>query len=187
MTTSQIKIYTNWCFKQMEGEQQILGNSGNFDMSNSTLFKVMLLKSSYTPDLNHILVSDIDTHEVAAGSSYSLGGLGANNETLGLSIDASGRYDANFVFGGGSTPPSSGPLTIQQDPTGFTDARYWVLYKKTVEIPNSANDRLIAYGDWLTDQSIQNRDLEIVLRSELYEWNDYRAFMRMPEHTLHDD
>lgn len=45
---------------------------GDIDLANDTI-KVMLLTSSYTPDLDHDFVDDVSANEVS-GTGYTAGG-----------------------------------------------------------------------------------------------------------------
>ena len=119
--------------------------NGNIDLVNDTI-KLMLLTSSYTPDIDaDEFKDDIDTNEVV-GTGYTAGGqaLAGKSVTQDNPNDR-GYLDANDVNWAAST----------------ITARYMVLYKDTGVAGTSS---LIAVWDFVTDKITSGGDF-------LVQWN----------------
>lgn len=62
--------------------------NGVINLTSHT-FKVALLKSTYTPNLDHAVWADVAAHEVANGNGYTAGGLTVTQtwtQTAGVSV-----------------------------------------------------------------------------------------------------
>lgn len=107
--------------------------NGSIDLDTDTI-KVMLCTSSYTPN--------IDTHEDRADVTNEITGTGytAGGETLANTSVSVDTTDDEGVFDADDVTWSTATIT----------ARYAVVYKSTGV---SANDLLIAYIDFGSDQS----------------------------------
>jgi hypothetical protein len=129
-------LYDNFKLKQ---------NNGNAIDLDTDSIKCMLVKSTYTPAAaTHDFIDDVNAEEVAAGASYSAGGPALAGKTMTLAGGVA-TFDANDV-------------TIAQNASGFTDARYAVLYQDSGVAGTS---KLIAYADLGGNKSIQGGDLTL--------------------------
>lgn len=82
----------------------------------SDTIKLMLLTSSYTPDIDaNVFISDISANEVAASGSYSAGGVTLTKSSSTDDTDDEGVFDATDVS-----------IT-----TATITARYAAIYKDT--------------------------------------------------------
>lgn len=112
--------------------KQYIGD-GTFDMdAGDAFFAVILVTSSYTPDLSHDTYSDVSGDEVANGNGYSTGGVTPSNtswtETGGV---------ATFDSDDPTWTANGGPIT----------ARYAVLVHVAAGSgAPQAGDKLIAYS-----------------------------------------
>ena len=110
-------------------------------------FKIALVTSSYTPDrATHDYWDDVSTNEVS-GTGYTAGG----NETANPAVTVSSntvKFDADD------------PATWSQDASGFSNARYAILYKST---GTASTSNLLAYHDFSTDQGNTTGDFSITL------------------------
>lgn len=106
---------------------------GTIDLDNDT-FKVGLVSSSYTPALTHTLWTDASANEVT-GTNYTAGGY---------------SLTATWVRSAGVTTFDSDNPTWAQHASGFSNARYAILYDDTLTSPL---DGLIGYVDLTTDRS----------------------------------
>ena len=115
---------------------------GTIDLDSDTI-KVSLHASSYTPSVAHDFFSDL-TNEVT-GSNYTAGGatLGSTAVTTVTTNDA--MYDA-------------ADTTWSAHATGFSTARYAVIYKST---GTDSTSPLLGYIDFTSDQDNVNNDLTI--------------------------
>lgn len=125
-------------------------NRGNgvatVDFDSDTL-RVMIVNSTYNPGSSagtDDYISDIDTNEVSAGSTYSAKGPALASKT--------------YTESGGTVTFDATDIVIAVDGTGFTDGRYPIIYKDTGVNTTSP---VIAWGDMITDQSIQTGSLTI--------------------------
>lgn len=116
------------------------------DFSSHT-FKVGLITSAVAPTAADATPrwGDYSGNEVADGASYDVGGPALANLAW-TEVDGVATLDADDV-------------EIDQDDTGFTDARYLIIYDDS-----DGSDRAVAFGDLGEDKSIQSAP--IVLR-----WN----------------
>lgn len=106
------------------------------DLTNGT-FKVLLVTSSYTPNVDHDFVSDVVANE-ATGTGYSRKTIASASITIDDTNDRVDVTAANLSW------------------TGLTSAfRYAILYK---EITNDAASPVIAYFD-LGAQSVTATDV----------------------------
>ena len=109
--------------------------SANINLSSDTI-KVMLLTSSYSPNIDtHAKRSDVTSFEVS-GTGYTAGGATLGSKTL--TVDTT---NDRAVFDAADTTWASSTIT----------ARYAVLYKSRGGA--SSADELIAYTDFVTDKS----------------------------------
>lgn len=122
-------------FKQSLFNQQ---NSVDWDDNSTTTIKFALLTSAWTPNIDaDQFWSDISANEVS-GTNYTAGGVAISNRIV--------------------TSPSSGAVSIDgddppefaQSATGFSNARYAVLYKDT---GTSTTSPLICYYDLGSDRN----------------------------------
>jgi len=115
---------------------------GTIDLDTDTI-KVSLHASTYTPAATHDFFSDL-TNEVT-GSNYTAGGV-----TLGsTAITTVTTNDAMF---------DAADATWSAHATGFSTARYAVIYKST---GTASTAPLVGYIDFTTDQDNVNNDLTI--------------------------
>jgi len=116
---------------------------GTIDLDGDTI-KVALHSNSYTPSVVHDFYNDI-TNEIASGGGYTTGGeaLGSKAVTTVTTNDA--KLDASDV-------------TWSANASGFSTARYAVIYKST---GTSSTSPLIGYINFISDQDNVNNDLTI--------------------------
>lgn len=108
--------------------------------------KCMLVTSSYTPTIaTDQYASTPQANEVSAGTAYSAGGQTITGQACTLTPDTVTFSCGNIVFS-------------QDASTGFTNARYAVLYKSTGTMSTSP---LIAYADLGGNKSNQGGSLTI--------------------------
>jgi hypothetical protein len=124
--------YNTFLKTQMNGGGGTAARVVDFDTDT---IKVMLVSSTYVPDVAGHQVKTSITNEVT-GSNYTAGGTTISSPTL---TEAAGVV----TFGGAN-------ITWPQSPTGFSNARYAIIYKSTGVDSTST---LIGYYDLLTDQS----------------------------------
>lgn len=130
-------------FKQLQ-----LGISGGTPVNLATdTIKCMLVTSSYTPTIaSDQFASTPQANEVSTGTAYSAGGPTISGE----SVSAPSSDTVTF---------SCSNIAIAQDAsTGFTTARYAVLYKSTGTMSTSP---LIAYADLGGNKSNQGGSLTL--------------------------
>jgi len=94
--------------------------------------RILLVTSAYTYSAAHDYVDDVDTNEVT-GSNYGRKALTGEAVALGGSGSATLTYDA------------SDPAAYSQHASGFSNARYAVLYEYNASDSAAA---LIAYYDF---------------------------------------
>jgi hypothetical protein len=116
---------------------------GTIDLDTDTI-KVSLHSSTYTPSVAHDFHDDI-TNEMASGGGYTTGGetLGSTAVTTVTTNDA--MYDAADV-------------TWSSNASGFSTARYAVIYKST---GTASTSPLVGYIDFVSNQDNVNNDLTI--------------------------
>lgn len=135
MAAGDITLFQPFKLAQNNGAESI-------DLDTDDI-RVMVLASTYTPDfVDHDFISDMDANEVAAGTSYSAGGIALAGKSMAIS--------------GGNAVLDATDLVIAQDATGFTDGFYVVFYKY-----NAVNTaaRVIALGELGANKSIQGGPL----------------------------
>ena len=113
----------------------------------SDTIRCMLVTASYTPTVatdQYINTTGLNTNEVSAGSTYTAKGPTLPSQTCTLTPDTVTFTCSNIV--------------ISQDATGFTNARYAVLYKDTGVVGTS---HLICYADLGGNKSIQGGSLTL--------------------------
>lgn len=118
------------------------------DLSNDTL-KLGLITSATTPAVSTSDPrwgagggTDLTTNQVATGTSYSSGGPTLTSVTWTLVSNVPTLRAAN--------------VTINQDGTGFTNARWGIIYNDT-----AAGKQAVAYLDLGSDRSIVGGSLTI--------------------------
>ena len=131
MATSITK-YNNYILKQ---------NTGVAINWSSDTIKIMLVSSSYIPDVdNHIFKSSISDEVVGAG--YNSGGA---------TIDS-----LSAIQSGGILTIRGNSVIWTQHSAGFTNARYGVIYKDT---GINTTSLLVGYIDFGADKNNVNGDL----------------------------
>lgn len=120
-------FYDLWKKAQFDGS--LTDTPIDFD---SDTIKVGLATSSYTPSQSHDFWGDVSANEVS-GTNYTAGG-----ETVG---------SITVVESGGTITIDGANVSWAQSGSGFTDARYGVLYK------DAGTDPLIAYIDFVSDRT----------------------------------
>jgi hypothetical protein len=108
---------------------------------NSDTIKVMLTTSTYTPAATHEFKSSV-TNEVS-GTGYTAGGA-----TITLSAGESS----------GTTTLTATNVTWSQNASGFSNARYAVIYKSTGA---DATSPLLFYIDMVSDRGNVSGDLTL--------------------------
>jgi len=120
--------------------------NGGIDLDTDTI-NVMLVTSSYTPNQDtHEDRADV-TNEIT-GSGYTAGGAAIGSKTV-----TQDNTDNEGVFDGADVTWSTATIT----------ARGAVIYKSTGV---AANDTLIAYLDFTTDQTATGADFTIAWNAE---------------------
>lgn len=130
MAAGDITLFQQFKLAQNNGVEPI-------DLDTDDI-RVMIVKSTYTPDfVNHAFISSVDANEVAAGTSYSAGGVALAGKSMAIAT--------------GNAVLDATDMVIAQDATGFTDGFYVVFYKY-----NALNTaaRLIALGELGANKSI---------------------------------
>lgn len=117
--------------------------NGNIDLNTDTIY-LMLVTSTYVPDIDaHEKRSDV-TNEVAPGGGYATGGAEATTPTVAIDdTNDRGIFDAVDVTWGAST----------------ITARGAVLYKSRGGA--SSADELICYIDFVSDKSSTAGDFKV--------------------------
>ena len=132
---ASITKYHSWQELQLNGTAVI-------DWDTDTI-KVALATASYTPSAStHDYFNDI-TNEVS-GTNYTAGGDTIDN----ISVSESG----------GTTTVDGDDVAWLQSGTGFSDARYAIIYKST---GTAATSPLVGYIDLSTDKGNVSGDLTI--------------------------
>jgi len=134
----------NWVIFHKWVENQHGNTAGkriDFSAAGDTL-KVMLITSVRAPvQASDATMTDIDDNEVS-GTNYSAGGATLGSKTLTLA--------------GGVLTFDAADITWSQSGTGFSTARYAVLYKST---GTPGNDTPVAYADFSTNKGNVSGDL----------------------------
>lgn len=146
-----ISKYNRFLLTQMNGGNDTTGGSTAsstrvVDFDTDTI-KVMLCTSTYVPSATAHATKSSVTNEVT-GTNYTAGGKTLTSPTV---VDATGTitFDAADV-------------TWTASDTGFTNARYAVIYKDT---GTAATSTLIAYIDFGADKTNVGGDFSIVFNS----------------------
>lgn len=101
----------------------------------SDTIKMMLLTSSYTPDIDaDVFIDDISANEVAASGSYSAGGVTLTKSSSTDDTDDEGVFDASDV-------------TIT---SATISARYAAIYKDTGTPSTSPIIAIVDFGSTIT-------------------------------------
>ena len=124
----------------------VAAGTSTIDLVTDTL-KMMLVTSSYTPDMVNDDFLDNVTSEVILGVTYTPSG----GPTLGTK---SMINDANYSL------LDFADVTVGTDVDGFDNARYFVIYKDTGVASTSP---LICLGEFGADKSIKLVDLVITV------------------------
>lgn len=129
-----ITKYESWNLKALNGEP--------IDWDTDTI-KVMLVTNTYVPNADtHVYKSDI-TNEVS-GSNYTAGGVTLTTPSVS---EASGTTTVDFD-----------DATWLQHATGFSNARYAIIYKDTGVAATSV---LMGYINMTSDRGNVNGDLTL--------------------------
>lgn len=124
-----------------------LDDSIDWDDNSSTTVKIALVTSSYTPNrASHDFWNDVSANEVS-GTNYTSGGNEITNKAVTVSSNTV-KVDAND------------PATWSQSASGFSNARYAILYKDT---GTASTSPLIAYADFGSDKGNVDGDFTIQL------------------------
>lgn len=144
---ASITKYNKFLLTQMNGGNDTTGSSTasaarvvNFA---SDTIKVMLVSSTYTPSATGHAAKNSITNEVS-GTNYTAGGNTLGSVTV---IDSAGT----ITFAGGN-------ITWAQSASGFTNARYAIIYKDT---GTAATSSLLGYIDFGADKGNVSGDLII--------------------------
>jgi hypothetical protein len=106
--------------------------------------KVMLLDDTLEPDeTTDDYIADVDTNEISGGG-YTAGGAAIDNISVTRSV--------------GVTTVDGDDVTWEQNGSGFTDARYAVVYKNT---GSAATSPILLHIDLGTDQSNVAGDFQL--------------------------
>ncbi|MEM4720574.1 MAG: hypothetical protein QXT73_00755 [Candidatus Methanomethylicaceae archaeon] len=124
-------------------KQKLMTGDVRLDGSGSQTFKVALVTSSYTPDIdNHTSWANI-TNEVS-GAGYTSGGATLSGLTVFRDLtNDKGVFDANDVVWTNSTITARGAVIYRSDPSDPTQR--W----------------LVCYFDFTTDKSSSSGDFTI--------------------------
>jgi len=146
-----IQKYNKFLLTQMNGGQDATGGASAssaraVDFDTDTI-KVMLCTSTYVPSATSHAVKASVTNEVTGGG-YTAGGVTLTSPTV--------------VDSGGTITFDAADVTWLANATGFTNARYAVIYKDTGTATTST---LIAYIDFGADKTNVGGDFSIVFNS----------------------
>lgn len=126
-----------------------LNPSIDHDDNSTTTIKIALVTSSYSPNrATDQYWGTVDGYEVS-GDNYTAGGNEVVNKTVTVASNTV-KFDADE------------PATWAQSPSGFSNARYAILYKDT---GNPATSPLMAYYDFGSDKENIYGDLTLQLDS----------------------
>lgn len=124
-------------------------SNGIVDFDTDTI-KLALVTNSYIPNAaNNDFFDDVSSNEVS-GTNYTAGGITLANVTVG--VDGSGIV----------TFDNTADLTILQSASGFSNARYGIIYKST---GTASTSRLICYINFGADIGNTIADLVIAFNS----------------------
>lgn len=143
-----------WVFFGSYKDSLVSGdNTVDWDDNSTTTVKIALVTSSFTPAVDtQDFWDDVSTNEVS-GTNYTAGGNACGNKAI--------------------TGPSSGVITVDaddpatwsQDASGFSNARYAILYKDT---GTPSTSPLIAYYDMTSDQGNTTGDLTLSFNTTIF-------------------
>ena len=137
MAEGDVHVYHSYRNKVSAGTSTV-------DLINDDI-KVMLVTSSYTPDVVNDYFLDNVTSEVILGVTYTpSGGPSLSTKTMLNDVNYS-MFDFDNI-------------TVLTDPDGFDNAMYFVMYKNTGV---AATSELICLGEFGGPKSIKLVDLEI--------------------------
>lgn len=127
--------------------KMILLTNGVGRGSLPTKWKMALVTSSYTPNVDHDTWADVSANEIATGNGYSAGGVDVEASSTGFTAESAD--DTN----------DRGEITIKdvvytasggQIPSSGSGARYAILMEYNA---TQSTGRLIAYFDLAADKS----------------------------------
>lgn len=125
----------------------------DWDDNATTTVKMALLTSAYTPAVDtHDFWDDVSANEVS-GTNYTAGGNAVGNKT------------ASAPSSGVVTVDADDPATWAESGTGFSNARYAILYKDT---GTPATSVLVAYYDLGSDQGNTTGDLTLSFNTSIF-------------------
>lgn len=132
----------SWVAYDSAKTRQWNGNALDFD-TGSTL-KVALVTSSYTPNqTTHDFWDDAQANEVS-GTNYAAGGVALGTKAVSTAVHV--------------TTFSAADVTWTQHASGFSTARYAILYNDTGTASTSA---LVAYADLTVNRGNVTGDLTL--------------------------
>jgi hypothetical protein len=151
-----ITKYQKFLLTQMNGGQDTTGSSTAgaarvIDFDTDTL-KVALVTASYSPSVSGHAAFNSITNEVT-GTNYSAGG----STLAGISVTESG----------GTTTFVCSDVTWAQSGTGFSTARYAIIYKST---GTAATSTLIGYIDLGGNKGNVDGDLTLDFGASVFTW-----------------
>jgi hypothetical protein len=131
-------------------QESLMNQVSAIDHDNAgDTIKVALVTSSYTPSrATHDFWDDVSTNEVS-GTNYTAGG----NEVASKTVTTAANV---------TTWDAADPATWSQSGTGFSNARYAILYKDT---GTPSTSPLVAYHDFGSDKGNVDGDLTVQLDS----------------------
>jgi len=137
-----------WQVFDLFRKRQNSGSAMDLDTPGSNGFKIALISSTLAPNQNtHDFWSDLSANEMASGGGYTTGGNACSTPTF------TGPDGAGLL-----TFDAADPATWAQNASGFTTARYGILYLDTGVTTTSG---LIAYEDFVTDRGNVSGDFSI--------------------------
>lgn len=135
-------IYDEYRLRQFDG------NALDHDTPGGNGFKIALVTNSYTPDQGvHDFWNDASANEVS-GTNYTAGGNVISTPTITMSGAGLLTFDA------------ADPATWSQHASGFSNARYAILYRDT---GTASTSELIAYNNFGSDKGNVSGDLTVSL------------------------
>ena len=136
MAAGDIFVYEHFKEKQMSGVAGATAGVGVIDLNGATM-KIMLATSSYSPNVvTDEVVTTPMAFQVPTGTGYVDNGSAVTVTVVNQTPLTRVKISTDLVF--------------TQDGTGFTTARYWVLYEAS---GTDADDKLVCYGDFGVDKS----------------------------------
>ena len=138
--------YHTFLKTQMNGGDDTTGSSTAgasriVDFDSDTI-KIMLVTASYTPSAaGHAVISSASSNEVS-GTGYTAGGATLTSPSITLT--------------GGEVFFKVNDVVWSENASGFSNARYGIMYKST---GTPGTSTLIAYIDFITDKGNTSSDL----------------------------